>query len=154
VLYFWLGAAVRRSRLVISRRIALTPRYPRIRSRSSRPAGSKAGASFGAGTNYNKFMPHDVVEAAEALLDQRIECLDKGFVRLVDYMGSDGRIVQSARVSYGAGTKSYREDRGLINYLMRSRSSSPSIRRCRSSWLGSGFATARPASTRFQGGIR
>src|SRR5579862_6996605 len=70
-------------------------------------------------------MPHDVVEAAEALLDQRIECLDKGFVRLVDYMGSDARIVQSARVSYGAGTKSYREDRGLINYLMRNAHTSP-----------------------------
>lgn len=70
-------------------------------------------------------MPHDVVETAEALLDQRIECLDKGFVRLVDYMGSDSRIVQSARVSYGAGTKSYREDRGLINYLMRNAHTSP-----------------------------
>ena len=70
-------------------------------------------------------MPHDVVEAAEALLDQRIECLDKGFVRLVDYMGGDARIVQSARVSYGAGTKSHREDRGLINYLMRNAHTSP-----------------------------
>jgi thymidylate synthase (FAD) len=70
-------------------------------------------------------MPHDVVEAAEALLDHPIDCLDKGFVRLVDYMGSDARIVQSARVSYGAGTKSYREDRGLINYLMRNAHTSP-----------------------------
>ncbi|MHB8637029.1 MAG: FAD-dependent thymidylate synthase [Fimbriimonadaceae bacterium] len=70
-------------------------------------------------------MPHDIVDAAEALLDQRIDCLDKGFVRLVDYMGSDARIVQSARVSYGAGTKSYREDRGLINYLMRNAHTSP-----------------------------
>ena len=70
-------------------------------------------------------MPHDVVEAAEALLDKRIPCLDKGFVRLVDYMGSDARIVQSARVSYGEGTKSYREDKGLINYLMRNAHTSP-----------------------------
>jgi thymidylate synthase (FAD) len=70
-------------------------------------------------------MAHDVVEAAEALLDQPIPCLDKGFVRLVDYMGSDARIVQSARVSYGSGTKSYREDKGLINYLMRNAHTSP-----------------------------
>ncbi len=70
-------------------------------------------------------MAHDVVETAEALLDQEIKCLDKGFVRLVDYLGSDARIVQSARVSYGSGTKSYREDRGLINYLMRNAHTSP-----------------------------
>ena len=32
------------------------------------------------------------------------QCLDKGFVRLVDSMGSDDAIVQAARVSYGKGT--------------------------------------------------
>ena len=31
--------------------------------------------------------------------------LDHGFVRVVDYMGDDTSIVQSARVSYGKGTK-------------------------------------------------
>ncbi len=61
----------------------------------------------------------------EELLSQKIECLDKGFVRLVDYMGDDNAIVQAARVSYGNGTKSYREDRGLIRYLMRNRHTSP-----------------------------
>lgn len=70
-------------------------------------------------------MPHVVVEAAEALLDQEIRVLDKGFVRLVDYMGGDQRIVQSARVSYGEGTKSFRQDKGLINYLMRNWHTSP-----------------------------
>jgi len=64
-------------------------------------------------------MARTTVETAEAILDQPIQCLDKGFVRLVDYMGGDDRIVQSARVSYGAGTKSYRQDRGLIHYLLR-----------------------------------
>lgn len=62
---------------------------------------------------------------AEALIDQEIPVLDKGFVRLVDYLGGDQRIVQAARVSYGAGTKSYREDRGLIHYLMRNDHTSP-----------------------------
>ncbi|MFZ4506730.1 MAG: FAD-dependent thymidylate synthase [Fimbriimonas sp.] len=66
-----------------------------------------------------------IVEAAEALLDQEIAVLDKGFVRLVDYMGGDQRIVQAARVSYGAGTKSYRQDRGLIHYLLKHRHTSP-----------------------------
>ncbi|MCB9558750.1 MAG: FAD-dependent thymidylate synthase [Deltaproteobacteria bacterium] len=70
-------------------------------------------------------MAHSVVEAAEALLDKEIKVLDHGFVRLVDYMGGDQRIVQSARVSYGSGTKSVRRDRGLINYLMRNLHTSP-----------------------------
>jgi thymidylate synthase (FAD) len=54
-----------------------------------------------------------------------IKCLDHGFVRLVDFMGDDSSIVQSARVSYGAGTKSVREDRALIRHLMRHRHTSP-----------------------------
>ena len=70
-------------------------------------------------------MAHCVVPEAEELLDKEFPVLDKGFVRLVDYLGGDQRIVQSARVSYGAGTKSYREDRGLINYLMRNDHTSP-----------------------------
>src|SRR5213595_2235446 len=64
-------------------------------------------------------MGHIVSPAAEELLDQTLHVPSNGFVRLVDYMGSDQSIVQAARVSYGAGTKSVREDRGLIRYLMR-----------------------------------
>jgi thymidylate synthase (FAD) len=70
-------------------------------------------------------MPRIVVDTAEAILDQEIKVLDKGFVRLVDYMGGDQRIVQSARVSYGEGTKSFRQDRGLIHYLLRNWHTSP-----------------------------
>jgi len=66
-----------------------------------------------------------VVPEAEALLDQEIKVLDKGFVRLVDYMGGDQRIVQAARVSYGSGTKTYRQDRGLIHYLIKNWHTSP-----------------------------
>ena len=40
-------------------------------------------------------------------------------------MGGDARIVQSARVSYGAGTKSVREDTALIDYLLRNEHTSP-----------------------------
>ncbi len=70
-------------------------------------------------------MAHHFVFEAEALLDQEIKVLDHGFVRLVDYMGGDARIVQAARVSYGAGSKSVRDDAGLIDYLMRHRHTSP-----------------------------
>src|SRR5688572_24800525 len=70
-------------------------------------------------------MARVVIPEAEALIDQEIKVLDKGFVRLVDYLGGDERIVQSARVSYGAGTKTVREDKGLINYLMRNDHTSP-----------------------------
>lgn len=56
---------------------------------------------------------------------QVLPVLDQGFVRLVDIMGDDGSIVQAARVSYGKGTKTVREDRGLIRYLMRHRHTTP-----------------------------
>lgn len=64
-------------------------------------------------------------------LDKMIEdnvtfpVLDKGHIRVVDYMGDDAAIVQAARVSYGRGTKTVSEDRGLIRYLMRNRHSTP-----------------------------
>jgi thymidylate synthase (FAD) len=70
-------------------------------------------------------MAHCIEEEAEKILDKEYKVLDKGFIRLVDYCGSDSRIVQAARISYGDGTKSYREDKGLINYLLRNDHSSP-----------------------------
>ncbi len=70
-------------------------------------------------------MAHCIVPEAEAILDRSFPVLDKGFVRLVDYLGSDSRIVQAARVSYGDGTKTVREDKGLINYLLRNEHTSP-----------------------------
>jgi thymidylate synthase (FAD) len=65
------------------------------------------------------------VPALEALLFQAIPVLDHGFVRVVDYLGDDGAVVQAARVSYGRGTKAANEDRGLIRYLMRHRHTTP-----------------------------
>lgn len=55
----------------------------------------------------------------------RISVLDKGFVKLVDAMGDDLRIVQSARVSFGQGSKGPERDRKLINYLVRHGHTSP-----------------------------
>lgn len=58
-------------------------------------------------------------------IGRQLDVLDKGFVRLVDVMGDDSSIVQAARVSYGKGTKSVSEDRGLIRYLVRNKHTSP-----------------------------
>lgn len=65
------------------------------------------------------------VPALEALLGKEIPVLDHGFIRLIDYLGNDSSIVQAARVSYGAGTKTKRDDRNLIRYLMRNGHWSP-----------------------------
>ena len=61
----------------------------------------------------------------EEILYEVVPVLDHGFVRVVDYMGDDTSIVQSARVSYGKGTKKVSTDSGLIKYLMRHRHSTP-----------------------------
>lgn len=59
-------------------------------------------------------MPRISVKEADEILDKKFPVLDRGFVRLVDYMGGDARIVAAARVSYGPGTKTVREDSALI----------------------------------------
>jgi len=61
----------------------------------------------------------------ENILYEAIPILDHGFIRVVDYMGDDSSIVQSARVSYGKGTKKVSSDEGLIKYLMRHWHSTP-----------------------------
>ncbi len=70
-------------------------------------------------------MSRPSVREADALVGIKRPVLSHGYVVLVDYMGSDSAIVQAARVSYGAGTKSVRDDRGLIRYLMRHRHTTP-----------------------------
>ncbi len=66
-----------------------------------------------------------ISEGLEAILFQPAPVLDKGFVRVVDYMGDDNAVVQGARVSYGRGTRAVQSDRGLIRYLMRHRHTTP-----------------------------
>lgn len=65
------------------------------------------------------------VDEIEEILYKPIKVLDHGFIRVIDYMGDDSAIVQSARVSYGAGTKKINQDRGLIQYLMRHKHTTP-----------------------------
>ena len=54
-----------------------------------------------------------------------IEVLDKGFVKLVDFMGSDIRAVSAARVSFGGTSKGEERDKMLIKYLMENKHLSP-----------------------------
>ena len=59
------------------------------------------------------------------IIGMKESVLDHGFVRVVDVMGDDKAIVQAARVSYGSGTKTVRQDKELISYLMRHQHMSP-----------------------------
>jgi len=75
----------------------------------------------------NQFEKISRVQSPELdkILGQPFKVLDDGFVRVVDYMGSDESIVQAARVSYGKGTKTVSDDRQLLRYLMRHKHTSP-----------------------------
>jgi thymidylate synthase (FAD) len=66
-----------------------------------------------------------IVPEAEEIIDKYFPVLDHGFVALVDYMGGDQSIERAARVSYGSGTRSVSDTRGLIRYLFRHKHSTP-----------------------------
>lgn len=65
------------------------------------------------------------VPELDEVLGKAYPVLDHGFIRLVDYMGSDASVVQAARVSYGGGTRSVSDDTGLIRYLLRHQHTTP-----------------------------
>lgn len=54
-----------------------------------------------------------------------IKVLDHGFVRYIDHMGSDERIVEAARISYKSPSKGEEQDKKLLNYLMKNKHTSP-----------------------------
>lgn len=54
-----------------------------------------------------------------------IQVLDHGFFIVREVMGSDKAIADSARMSYGRGTKKVNNDQGLINYLVQNHHTSP-----------------------------
>lgn len=61
-------------------------------------------------------------------MTKEINVLNHGFVRLVDYMGSDLSVVRSARVSYDAEWRAGADegkDAKLIDYLVRNHHTSP-----------------------------
>ena len=61
-------------------------------------------------------------------MENRIDVLDRGFVRLVDSMGNDLSVVRAARVSYDAAWRAGEDtgsDRRLIHYLMKNKHTTP-----------------------------
>lgn len=54
-----------------------------------------------------------------------IEQPPHGYVRYIDHMGTDMRIVEAARISYKSPSKGEESDRKLLNYLFRMRHTSP-----------------------------
>jgi thymidylate synthase (FAD) len=54
-----------------------------------------------------------------AIPEGAVPILDKGFIRLVDFMGGDLAAVQAARVSYASESKGADADKKLINYLLK-----------------------------------
>jgi flavin-dependent thymidylate synthase len=64
-------------------------------------------------------------EYIDNIIGHTFPILDHGFIRVVDYMGTDTSIVQAARVSYGDGTKTTSDDQALIRYLMKHRHTTP-----------------------------
>lgn len=54
-----------------------------------------------------------------------IPVLDKGYIMLVDNMGTDSDIATAARVSYSKGTKKTNSDEALIRYLIRHHHETP-----------------------------
>ncbi|NBX02920.1 MAG: FAD-dependent thymidylate synthase [Alphaproteobacteria bacterium] len=89
------------------------------------PITAQQAAAIESQRNTRRETIRDVAPALEEMLYKAVPVLDHGFVRVIDYMGTDSAIVQAARVSYGAGTKKVNEDAGLINYLLRHRHTTP-----------------------------
>lgn len=72
-----------------------------------------------------ELLTRPVCPELDSILGMNFPVLDKGFVRVVDYLGTDDSVCQAARVSYGKGTKSVSEDEGLIRYLLRHSHTTP-----------------------------
>jgi len=89
------------------------------------PVDTAAAAEIAAMRAETRPTRRAVAEGLEAILYEPVGVLDHGFVRVVDYLGDDGAVVQAARVSYGRGTRKVHADRGLIRYLMRHRHTTP-----------------------------
>lgn len=61
----------------------------------------------------------------EKLAGWTIPVLDKGYVRLIDWMGDDRRILEFARVSYKSPSKGDDADKKLLQYLWKNKHTSP-----------------------------
>lgn len=61
----------------------------------------------------------------ENLKGWTIPVLDHGYVRLIDWMGTDERIVEAARISYKSPSKGPDQDKKLLHYLYKNKHTSP-----------------------------
>lgn len=61
----------------------------------------------------------------KTLYQKEIKVLDHGFIRYIDHMGSDQRIVEAARVSYHSPSKGEEQDKKLLHYLWKNKHTSP-----------------------------
>lgn len=71
-------------------------------------------------------IPSDPPEVTQDFAN--IDCLDHGFVRLIDYMGNDLSIIRAARVSYDAAWRTgenEKSDNKLLNYLWKNKHTTP-----------------------------
>jgi thymidylate synthase (FAD) len=71
--------------------------------------------STGESVDADERIKRSSVAALDAILGKRFPLLNDGFVRGVDYMGSDNAI-QAARVCYGMGTKRFSKDRRIKEF--------------------------------------
>jgi len=56
---------------------------------------------------------------------KEIKVLDHGYVRYIDHMGDDARILEAARVSYKSKGKGAEADKKLLKYLWKNKHTSP-----------------------------
>lgn len=70
-------------------------------------------------------MSRIISEPLDQILHTTIPVLDKGAISVLEYMGTDSTITQAARISYGTGTKTTRNDAALVDYLLRNKHTSP-----------------------------
>ncbi len=73
---------------------------------------------------------HQKIENTDSIMTPSLKgwiipVLDKGYVRLIDWMGSDNRICEAARISYKSPSKGAVQDKKLLFYLYRNRHTSP-----------------------------
>jgi thymidylate synthase (FAD) len=82
------------------------------------------------GLQFQTYQKKNVVEFMETnkqekLIGWTIPVLDHGFVRLIDWMGTDSRICEAARLSYKSPSKGEEQDKKLLFYLYKMRHTSP-----------------------------
>ncbi len=65
------------------------------------------------------------MQKTSPLIDKEFKVLDHGFVKLIDHMGDDERIVQTARISYGKNNEECNHSANLINHLIKNHHTSP-----------------------------